>query len=146
MLLSDAIRKGCETTTKGAGSPSGYRPRISETGRACVLGAALIGGTSADEFGDLYDEWNCLRVKLKGGDVPPTWQLCYYVNPNRIPDLLEVIYRINDWTPASREAVAEWIDDLHARGVIDARHVSDLPAEEPEPAAPALDEAEALLS
>jgi hypothetical protein len=132
MLLSDAIRKGCESTTKGAGSHSGFRARINETGRACALGAAIVGGAAADDFGDLYDEWPCLRAGIPPHEVPGAWEICYGVLMHRTPDLLEMIYRINDWMPSTtREAIAEWIDDLHARGVIDARHINDLPTEEP---------------
>jgi hypothetical protein len=155
MLLSDAIRKGCEVTRpyKGMMFDVDDAPRLRQIGAACALGAVSVAlrglapaaheGISPNTLAQV--DYPCLNESVRVPDTAEFTEWLLY-GPGDTAPLRQAIWSLNDYAGWSREAIAEWIDDLHARGVIDARHVSDLPAEEPAPSVPALDEAEALLS
>jgi hypothetical protein len=123
MLLSDAIRVGCEVTKK---SRWGARAAVLSTRTACVLGAALLT-TRRSCFSELSSEWPCLNMVLPSGAVPDPWR-CSPADAEWAPPrtLMHHIVYASDGTSASREAIAEWVDYLHETGVIDARHRSGI--------------------
>lgn len=95
MKLSEAIRKGCETTLQ---SYEMFIDRSGQTIRACVLGAAYLGLREAlpTTYADIWHQIDDALLELCGmkwGD----------------PIIREIVI-FNDREHWSREAIADWLE------------------------------------
>ena len=113
MKLSEAIRKGCKDTEKGRYH---YCSTNEGTTYACALGAAAMAYTegrallSTETLVEAVSRIKETTVRAVPQGMEPT--LPPEVNRlfPRIESLGGYVIQLNDYTEASREAIADWVE------------------------------------